>query len=64
MLRDAPEPIDHHSIRIIYAATVTGGELRYEVGGSTDMAAWIPLARVPDLPRVDLVDTGLAAAGH
>ncbi len=53
--------VDHHGIRIVYAATVTGGELRFEVDGSTDMAAWVPLADVPELTRVDLVDVGLAA---
>ena len=54
--------VDHHGIRIVYTATVTGGELRFEVDGSTDMAAWVALAEVPDLTRVDLVDVGLAAA--
>ena len=53
-------PIDHHAIRIVYRATVVGGELRYEVGGSTDMAGWFPLADVPTLDRVPLVDTALA----
>jgi 8-oxo-dGTP diphosphatase len=53
--------VDHHGVRIVYAATVTGGDLRFEVDGSTDMAAWVPLADVPELARVDLVDLGLAA---
>ena len=56
--------VDHHGVRILYAATVIGGELRFEVDGSTDMAAWIPLADVPGLTRVDLVDLGLAANLH
>lgn len=59
---DGGEPLDHHSIRIVYAAHVVGGELRHEVDGSTDMAAWVPLAEVPRLPRVSLVDIGLSAA--
>ncbi|MEU6536423.1 NUDIX hydrolase [Streptomyces sp. NPDC047000] len=50
---------DHHAVRLVYEARVTGGELRYEVGGSTDMAAWHDLAAVPDLTRVPLVDAGL-----
>lgn len=29
-----------HAIRIVYEVEVTGGELRDEVGGSTDGAAW------------------------
>ncbi|WP_177235585.1 NUDIX hydrolase [Streptomyces sp. MUSC 14] len=50
---------DHHGVRIVYAAEVTGGELRYEVGGSTDLAAWQPLDAVPGLHRVPLVDIAL-----
>ena len=41
-----------------------GGELRNEVGGSTDVAAWVPLDEVPDLDRNGLVDIGLALAGY
>jgi ADP-ribose pyrophosphatase YjhB (NUDIX family) len=51
--------VDHHGVRLVYEARVTGGELRYEVGGSTDMAAWHDLDAVPDLTRVGLVDAGL-----
>jgi 8-oxo-dGTP diphosphatase len=57
-------PVDHQAVCIIYAAQVVGGELRHEVGGSTDVAAWVPLADVPTLTRGGLVDLGLAAAGH
>jgi 8-oxo-dGTP diphosphatase len=63
LVRDADPPLDQHGIRVIYSADVVGGELRDEVGGSTDHATWIPLARVPALDRVGLVDVGLAAAG-
>ena len=51
--------VHHHGVRLVYEARVTGGELRHEVGGSTDMAAWHPLAEVPGLRRVGLVDIGL-----
>lgn len=51
---------DHHSLRLLYEGRIAGGELRYEVNGSTDRAAWHPLDAVPDLHRVRLVDTGLA----
>jgi ADP-ribose pyrophosphatase YjhB (NUDIX family) len=51
--------VHHHGVRLVYEARVAGGELRNEVGGSTDMAAWHPLAEVPGLPRVPLVDVGL-----
>jgi 8-oxo-dGTP diphosphatase len=51
--------VDHHGVRLLYDARVTGGDLRYEIGGSTDMAAWHDLDAVPDLNRVGLVDVGL-----
>ncbi|MFH8620623.1 NUDIX hydrolase [Streptomyces vietnamensis] len=50
---------DWHGLRIIYEAQVTGGVLRNETGGSTDLAAWHPLDAVPSLARVELVDIGL-----
>jgi 8-oxo-dGTP diphosphatase len=62
-IRDADPQVDQHGIRIIYSADVVGGELRDEVGGSTDHAEWVPLAGVAALDRVSLVDIGLAAAG-
>ena len=48
-----------HAFRVIYAASVIDGELKDEADGSTDLARWIPLHRVPSLDRVDLVDLGL-----
>ncbi|MFD1663468.1 NUDIX hydrolase [Streptomyces caeni] len=52
--------VDHHGVRLVYEVRITGGELRHETGGSTDMAAWHPLVEVPSLPRVRLMDTALA----
>jgi ADP-ribose pyrophosphatase YjhB (NUDIX family) len=54
-------PIDHHGIRVLYAGTVVGGELRHEVGGSSDQAAWVELDAVDALDQVSLVGIGLAA---
>ncbi|PAZ12409.1 NUDIX hydrolase [Streptomyces sp. SA15] len=51
--------VDHHAVQLVYEARVTGGELRYEIGGSTDMAAWHELDAVPALNRVRMVDIGL-----
>ncbi|MBW8818394.1 MAG: NUDIX hydrolase [Streptomyces sp.] len=51
--------VDHHGVGLVYEARVTGGELRFEVGGSTDMAQWHDLDAVPELNRVPLVDVGL-----
>lgn len=50
---------DFHALRLLYEGRVTGGALRHEAGGTTDLAAWHPLAAVPALPRVPLVDTAL-----
>ena len=51
--------VDHHAVRLVYEGRVTGGQLRYEVNGSTDLAAWQDLDAVPGLTRVSLVDTAL-----
>ena len=50
---------DFQGLRIVYERRITGGGLRSEVNGSTDLAAWHPLAAVPGLGRVELVDVGL-----
>ncbi|MDR5699288.1 NUDIX hydrolase [Agromyces aerolatus] len=48
-----------YAMRVVYRAHVTGGELRNEVGGSSDEARWFDLAEVRDLTRVGLVDIAL-----
>ncbi|WP_350348340.1 NUDIX hydrolase [Agromyces sp. G08B096] len=48
-----------YAMRVVYRASVLGGELRNEVGGSSDEAHWFPLAEVPRLKRVALVDIAL-----
>jgi 8-oxo-dGTP diphosphatase len=59
-----------HRVGILYSITLTGGELRHEVDGSTDMAAWIPISDVPHLERTVIIDTALRlhhnrpASGH
>ncbi|MFJ3585069.1 NUDIX hydrolase [Streptomyces sp. NPDC090127] len=58
-LRRPAAPGDFQGLRILYASRITGGSLRPETGGSTDLAAWHPIATVPDLPRVELVDIGI-----
>ena len=50
---------DFQSLRLVYEATITGGDLRHEVNGSTTHAAWITLDAVAELNRVSLVDAGL-----
>lgn len=58
VVRDGIE-VDYHRIRIMYEAHVVGGELTFEVGGSTDQAAWFPLDEVPALDHVESVDYAL-----
>jgi 8-oxo-dGTP diphosphatase len=58
--RRPPQAPALKSLRIVYAARVVGGTLRHEVDGSTDEARWVPLAEVPGLRRVSLVDASLA----
>lgn len=48
-----------HSLRLIYRARIVGGDLRPEVGGSTDDVRWVPLRELPRLERVPLVDVGV-----
>jgi 8-oxo-dGTP diphosphatase len=63
-------PVDHHSLRFVYEGRITGGELRDEIGGSTEHAAWQPLEALPGLVRIDLLDIALRlwrerpAGGH
>ncbi|MCB8905295.1 MULTISPECIES: NUDIX hydrolase [unclassified Streptomyces] len=58
-LRRLGGPGDFQGLGIIYEARITGGALRNETDGSTDLAAWHPLEAVPELARVGLVDIGL-----
>jgi 8-oxo-dGTP diphosphatase len=48
-----------YAMRIVYRASVLRGELRNEIGGSSDEARWFPVAEVPRLHRVSLLDIGL-----
>jgi 8-oxo-dGTP diphosphatase len=51
------------SVRVVYRARVVGGELANELDGTTDEARWIPLADVPALPHVSIVDVALEELG-
>jgi 8-oxo-dGTP diphosphatase len=50
---------DFQALRLVYEATITGGELTHEIDGSTTHAAWIPLSDVEKLNKVSLVDVAL-----
>jgi 8-oxo-dGTP diphosphatase len=53
---------DFHGIRIIYRMRVIGGELRDEVGGSSDTCAWVPRSDLASLPLVELAEVGIGLA--
>ena len=48
------QPTDYHGIRILYRVRVTGGELRDEVGGSTDTCRWFTPVEAAREPLVDI----------
>ena len=53
---------DFHAIRIIYRVRVTGGELRVEIGGSSDACAWVRRDNLEGLPLVELAEVGIGMA--
>ena len=48
-----------YAMRVVYRAEVVSGELRNEIGGSSDEARWFALDEVPGLRRVSLLDIAL-----
>lgn len=48
-----------HLLRIIYAATIVGGEFAVEQDGSTTDAGWFTRDEIADLDRTSLIDAGL-----
>ena len=54
-----PGPL--HWIAILYRVEAAAGELRLEVGGSTDDCAWFSLEEARELPLVELVEGALEA---
>jgi 8-oxo-dGTP diphosphatase len=53
---------DYHVVRILYRASISGGELRDEVDGTSDSCRWVPRDEVPTLPIVDLVEVAMPLA--
>jgi 8-oxo-dGTP diphosphatase len=51
-----------HAVQVVYRVRVTGGELRDEVGGSTDRAAWWNLQELAGLELVQLAWDGVRLA--
>lgn len=55
-------PTDFHAIRIVYRVRVTGGELRDEIGGSSETCRWVPRSELDSLPLVELAEHGARLA--
>ncbi len=53
---------EFHGIRILYRTEITGGALRFEEDGTTDLCAWWSPAEAKQLPIVNLVSAGLEIA--
>ncbi|WP_433133972.1 NUDIX hydrolase [Micromonospora sp. CA-240977] len=51
--------VELHMLAVFYRARVVGGALRSETAGTTDLAQWVPMARVVTLERSVVVDIGL-----
>ena len=49
---------DFHAVRVIYRVSVTGGQLRVEVGGSSDACAWVARDDLGALTLVELAELG------
>jgi ADP-ribose pyrophosphatase YjhB (NUDIX family) len=53
---------DLHFLGIVYHVRITGGELRDEVGGSTDTAAWVTRAELTERHLVEIAEFGVELA--
>jgi ADP-ribose pyrophosphatase YjhB (NUDIX family) len=49
-----------HAVRIVYRGRIVGGDLRDEIGGSSDRCAWFTRDEANGLPLLDLVPYALA----
>ena len=59
------EAADYHGIRIVYRTTIVGGDLKHEIAGSTDRAAWYTRAELETVPLVATSELGIRLAyGH
>jgi 8-oxo-dGTP diphosphatase len=53
---------DFHAVQIVYRVAITGGTLRPEVDGSTDLCRWVTRSEIEDLQVVELVEAVLPLA--
>jgi 8-oxo-dGTP diphosphatase len=50
---------DYHGIRVLYRVTLTGGELRDELEGSTDTCRWFAPDELAGLAVVDIAELAI-----
>lgn len=50
------------TVQVFYTARILGGTLRDEVGGSTDAAAWFPIADLPTVRHAQNVERAIELA--
>lgn len=53
-----------HSVNFLYIVNLIGGDLAFEVDGSSDLAGWIPLSDLPGLSHTPIVDQALTRLGY
>jgi len=53
-------PRETHALHVVYSGEVVGGQLRDEPEGSTDRAAWVPVAEARQLPGSTILQAALA----
>jgi 8-oxo-dGTP diphosphatase len=61
------ETVSGHRVQtvgILYRATITGGTLRNEIDGSSDLARWIPFTDLDALPVTGLVPWARGVTGR
>jgi 8-oxo-dGTP diphosphatase len=47
---------------VIYRVRIIGGDLRDEIGGSSDTCAWVKRSELGSLPLVELAEVGIGLA--
>lgn len=52
-----------HSVRVVYQTEVLGGEIRFELDGTTDCCEWHLLSDIANLKLVSLVEAGIQMSG-
>lgn len=48
-----------HSVNVMYRVDIVGGELRYEVDGTSDMAAWVSRDQLTRYAHTKIVDVAV-----